>query len=332
MPSFWKDVAIKPVIWLRLAAKLRSPEIYFDAARHLISRGDFQQIADEFILSREQAVARFGPQLEDLQSPRNALLRLGLTQQRYRYGGGSVRAFTTLFHALSFRRDRDSITRACEKFDYFTTSTFSEWVTERLAVGDRIYTTGWGKTRTSNRPGLGFVIAKLTEAAKWDCPADLFGSRMPEMLNKKFGLGKKHDPAGRIRTTLSELVCTAANYIKTTFPDCAPSIFMPERRKRRAHFDGYEDRFTYLSLDESKLPWDDEEVWDIKAIPSVDLSEATAEMLEALGLKADGEREEGSGGGSGLAAVKEKTEAADEYAEARAQVWGGAAVEQEDVK
>lgn len=246
-------------------------------------------MAIEFNMSREDADAKFKPLLDvsgcKIQSLRNALLRLGLTQQRFMFSDQPVTTYTSLLHALGFRKtDRNAVTRACERFDYLATSIFNEWMVKHVAVGDRLYINAQGKVRAADLPGLGHVFAKLSDAGTWDCPANMFGRYKPERCVNMFKLERRFNPADRIRTTLNELVATAAELIDHTLDAHEVEVGDEKLTARRSHYDGHEDRFTYLPLDEKKLPWDKEAAWNATLLPDVHLSAADEATPNALGL------------------------------------------------
>lgn len=220
---------------------------------------------------------------------RNFILRLSLTTQSYHFGGSPVYALTSFLHALSWRSaTRSRATKACERFDYLATTIYSEWVIKHIAGGERLYTNAQLKTRSAQLPGLRYVISKLMDAATWDCPANLVGRATPERYASIFNLGCRYDPAGRIRSTLSELIVDAGQHLSRVF--AVRDIYIDGQRHtlRRACYDGRNDISTCLPLNEEKMPWNSEIAWT-QTSPKlmINLAPAGKDVLDAIQLEED---------------------------------------------
>lgn len=135
-------------------------------------------------------------------------------------------------------------------------------------------------TRTCNR---------LSEAATRKHPSKIFNSKVSECFACIFGFGRRPHPAERIRYILNELVREAAQLIENAF-EVRDETAMDGRilTYRRARCAGATDAFSYMALDESEVPWEEDKTFSEEEANSetvsVDDTPASNAFLEVPGL------------------------------------------------
>jgi hypothetical protein len=127
-PRLWEAVADGPLPFLQLGEKLRCPEVYVDALRHLVVKDERQIRSGEawggsLDYSDPEIAIRLVRFLDDrnevLERLKEDLSKLGLTKLNTSYGGELNVAHTTFFNALKFKKkDRSEFAKHRERCDY----------------------------------------------------------------------------------------------------------------------------------------------------------------------------------------------------------------------
>lgn len=299
-PAIWKSIEHWPARFIRLAIELKCRDLYFDASRQLIATYNFKLVAQELDVSLEEAKSTWQPALESVKylvyNPQtglqNRILRLTLTgRQRIKNGEGQWHNSQPVFAKVSFlqamaadnKYPTDSI-MPMERVDFIACNAFRD-----LFLGYMIAAEQHDVARgcTGRPPPLNEAFDKLVKASITLTPADAIGPEVPEPLVDFFDLDTKYDPVVQIRTKLKELVREAAKEINSTFDTkLRRQIDGSTMTIRCAKWAG--PYFTYLPLDEERLPWvEDDHVGkhdEEGDAPSADLTEAAEETLRAYGL------------------------------------------------
>ena len=291
--AVWKCTAWHPLDLTMLAKKLRNKEIYFDALRHLIvrcsahnymwrspgevlniSRGEVEERMQPLFREQEKTVAKLRDDLE----------RLSLMQHNIGHRDGC--AYTTFINAISFKRkNRPAVEKARERVDLIARSMYGQWLIQKL-VGNQLGTTLHGRLRVKSVAPFNQACKMLCEASQSLNPAEIFGCNAGSRMSFIFRLRRRLNPEDALNDSLKKLVHQAANIINNTFQTrdrkLEDKTVVTSRRCRHQY---YNERFTYLPLNESETPWDGEEPRnEVKAIPQVSTKEVSDKTLSLLGI------------------------------------------------
>ena len=129
------------------------------------------------------------------------------------------------------------------------------------------------------------AVRKLEKAAKWNDPSQLFGSHVASRYSSISNFGRKFNPGNQIHEELKSLVREAAGTIDRALLHSQDYVHGELHDCRRAHNAGERDDFTYFSLNENDVPWNDEAEWEEPAkVPVPVLKAASEDVLNALGM------------------------------------------------
>ncbi len=163
-----------------------------------------------------------------------------------------------------------------------------QWLAQK-PVGNAVCVSGAGKPQETSSGGLIVACSQISVAATKGYPARIFGWDAASTMCKRLDLQTTHVNAERnLKHNLNRLVHEAAQLIEEEF---ATRTVLTEKgiklTYRRAHFDARDDYFTYLPLDETDVPWVDNEPFQTPApLPEVSLEPASDEKVRLLGTLA----------------------------------------------
>ena len=295
-PHVWKFVADQCESFILLAEKLRCPKLYFDAFRHLIVRSQrhpqwWTEVGEALSISADEALQSFKPKLAEqartVQDLEDRLRALVLTEHNYYYSG-PCKAPTTFLNVLSLKKkDRSDYAKARERQDFMARRIYGQWLTQQL-FGSHIYESGRGQ-RPADLAGLNSACWQICEAAKSDDPSKLFGFKVASRMSSMFDLGRKFHSDKKLKQDLDNLVLVAADKVNSAFCSRITTYMQAgescTQTYRRCEYDDYLDGFTFLPLDESKVPWDGEPDWpQPKQLPKYNTEQATDDQLKMLGF------------------------------------------------
>lgn len=289
-PVFWQWVTGHPSDSLRLAAKLRVKELYFDALRHLLAqaaRDRYMKISEVLDMDTFECRAWAEPIIQKMYSITNCLRdqlhRLQLVESWSTYSSVQTFVRSTIQNVLDINppRNRDMLNAR-----YQAGMIFGQWFAQNLS-GERLYIGPSGKPRHDDGGSLGWAIQSLERASTWEFPAAVFGKGVIK-THVKFCTGSKYHARKQIERTLNELVEEAADLAQDHLGVCDEEVDgVTYTHRRTKEIDKFEDP-TYFSLDESDVPWKNQEAWK----PAVGLGEesttpASAEWLASLGMEVE---------------------------------------------
>ena len=316
--SLWVDVAERPHFYVQFATKLQNTKLYCEALRHLIVQDRSDERTPEWAtcnyterpfdpdrapwtilnMSQEAHTTKFQPALNKLDAVLGALERslhrLQLQPYHYRFSCERATAHTTFLNFLSRqgkrRSQRTANAHLWERSEFLARSLWGQWLVQQLH-GDYVYTGApSGRDRSKGAGPFNVICRKIVEASKSKNPSALVGYRPAERISSIFQLGRdvqKREAERRVKKILEEIVHEAAGIVEKAFEVKELSVRDGgvEHRyvTRRCEYDEYKGFFTYLSLDETDVPWRDKE-GEVQSLPDVNMAKASDEWLVAVGI------------------------------------------------
>lgn len=316
--SMWIDVAERPRFYLQLALKLQSTKLYCDALRHLIVQNRSDERTPEWAtcnykerslnpdrapwtilnMTQEEYTAKLQPSLNKLDAVIGRLERnlhqLQLQPYHYRFSCERATAQTTFLNFLSRQAKRhphrSDNAHLWERSEFLARSLWGQWLVQQLH-GDYVYTGGGsGKDRSRQAGPFNVICREIVEASESKDPSRLVGYYPAERISSIFQLGRgwqKREAERRVKLILDEVVQQAAGIVEKAFEGEEWSVWEGgvERRyvARRCEYDEHDGYFTYLTLEETDVPWKGKE-GVVQSLPEVDMAEACSEWLEAVGI------------------------------------------------
>ena len=291
-PYFWQTIADKPIKYLVLAQRLRSPRVYADALRHIISdpHCGYENVAECLGIAEAQARGLFSPLLcrsqEEARKLEHNLLRLQLCETWSEFSCVTYAVHTTFFNKIRYeRKNRSEGQKTDERSDLLARSIYGQWLVQQM-TGEYLYI--FNKRRSERAGPFNAAVVKLEEAAVSQDPTALFGHQVPTRISSIFRLGRRYSPPKQVAASLTEIVQKAAGIIADAFEVRTVEEDGKTLTYRRAEFDAHGEYFTYLPLDENDVPWKDEPAWeDPPVVPAtINMQAVSDELAQSLGLKA----------------------------------------------
>lgn len=295
-PRFWNAVRNDPEKFLLLAIKFRNSDIYFESLRHLIANApedDYEQISSLLGQTVDDSQAMFGPLIDENRERERTLeqclLRLTLSEGFAIYNGRRSIPMTTYQNALQYKSIKSDGARAMERSRRLAGDIFGQWLIQNIH-GEVNY---FHNTPRSYPAGtLALAIQKLLDANNTQSPSDIFSDEhrsesVIDLYVHDFAQGNAFNPKKQIKAALEDLIMTAAEIIRSELPVCDEQVGAVNLTFRSARcVSSNEVALTYFGLDETDVPWKDEESWEDN-IDGLDLSlkPATAAFLAAVGMK-----------------------------------------------
>ncbi|KAI6816105.1 hypothetical protein KC332_g7997 [Hortaea werneckii] len=314
--SLWRDVAERSYFWIQFAMKLQSTKIYCDAVQHYIVQNRSDERTPEWAtcnyterpsdryeapwyflnMMQEEYTEKIQPALNKLDAVLGRLERnlhqLQLQPYHYRFSCERATARTTFLNFLTrqakrhpHRSDNAHLWERCE---FLARSLWGQWLVQQLH-GEHVYTGGGsGKDRSKRAGPLNVICRKIVETSKSKDPSRLVGYKPAERISSIFQLGRgwqKREAERRVKLILDVIVQQAAEIVEKAFEVEEWSFWDGgvEHRfvTRRCEYDEHDGFFTYLTLEETDVPWKCKE-GRMQSLPEVDMAEACSEWLEAV--------------------------------------------------
>ena len=290
----WTIVSYHPLRFVALGKKLRSPVLYFESLRFLISQckkeKDWDEIGDVLGVTNEEAQSRFKQYVQEqhatMAKVQDDLVRLQLTDCFIVRDRERKDIATTFWNSLIVKKkNRSDYAKARERYNFIARSSYGQWLTQQLIGEEACLSTRRAQWATS-LGGLECVLRNLSAAALWKSPAKIFGHRVVPKMSSMFKLGKKYDSEKYVRQYHEAIIKEAADIIDDAFKhrevELADGTVVV---KKRCEYDNHADHFAYLPLDESHIPWEDEIDWlEVGELPAVSMKKASEDTLNMMGL------------------------------------------------
>lgn len=267
MELFWKAVQAAPIPFLRLAVKLESSELYFDAFRQICAKApqtyqlfhahgcswEVQQLAAHLAQTTDDYYAKTEPHLREQQDTiahlRKALRKLSLVKdpaQRRTYISTGRRSWLSSLRN-TFRGGLKA-SAPNEMSLFLARSLYGEWLTEQ-EVGEEAYL--YGACATGSLSNAVHILQTLAES---DAPGALINLEDLTNIVTRFQSG-----AIVVKQVYDELACIVAEaneLIEKAFPEGDITVNGKVVTYQRSRYDvSLEAGSTYFGIVEEKVPW-----------------------------------------------------------------------------
>lgn len=291
VPGIWALVAEEAADSLCLAVKLKHSTLYLDALRHLLAatpKNKYANLGELLGMSEEECEAWAKPMLsmaaDRVHKLKDDLHKLQLFGTHSTWIHESTKRSITYVNMLEqFSKDSEGA-RAMQKSSQLARMIWGEWYALQL-VGDRVWPASWcDKQRGAKAGSLVSLIQALERSANWDFPAAIIGKGVIKRYVEDFAQGNKFNPKKQLEVALNHIVAKAAELVRQNIPNEQKSIDGVVFTFRRTHFMNRLGPVTYFPLDESDLPWNEEEEWPEPPDLGLNLDAASDEWLEIISV------------------------------------------------
>ncbi|KJX94323.1 hypothetical protein TI39_contig4202g00064 [Zymoseptoria brevis] len=291
-PTIWRFAANHPWPCFLLAIKLRWKELYFDALRHLLSasskelRMTIHLVAAKLRIDSWKVTCMHKTAISKEES---MLQELCKRLRQLPLASPIKKADNTI------GEEKDITTRNMERARYSARLIFGDWLSQQEA-GQELPEWQISSTVPPTSFPVRHIVAKIQHYAHSRNPALLFGENAAQdHVNLIWDDETGGVAAQRINIKLRNLVCEAGDLIQRLFQETGVTdknhtalTFRLNRWARGNALFGVYDKdaaFSHLGLDETDVPWKDEEAWTNMARISLQSDkEGLKSRLLALGM------------------------------------------------